>query len=289
MEWITLIISGGILISVVLVQPETYAPILLKYKSQILRKVTGDHRYVAEVEIRADTFGRRVRYALYRPFLLIIREPIIVAFGLYMTIVYVILFTFLNGFTFVFEETYGVSQGLTGLAFLGIAIGIALSTLLIPLIYRWYLQELSKIQDENHPRTKLQPEIRLYWAMLGAPCIPVSLFWMGWTARPDVSVWSPVVSTVLFGFGTMGIFISCYQYVIDSYEIFAASALASVTVLRYVVSGGMVIAAIPMYRSLSVHWTLTLMGCLSALMVPVPCLLFKYGERIRGMSKFAVG
>ena len=285
-EWITLIIAGCVLVSIILIQPETYGPILLKWKAAHLRAVTGDDRYVAAVEVRTETFLHRVRRALYRPFLLLIREPIVMLFGLYLTVIYIILFTFLNGYTFIFTETYGLSQGLTGLAFLGIAIGILLSTLLVPHVKTAYTQQLRKAEEQGHSR--LPPEVRLRFAMYGAPAVPISLFWMGWTARPDIPVWSPLAASILFGFGILCIFISCYQYLIDSYELYAASALASVTVIRYVASGGLVVAADPIYQNLSVHWTLTLMGGLSALLVPVPYLFRKYGQKVRGYSKYAV-
>ena len=35
----------------------------------------------------------------------------------------------------------------------------------------------------------------------------------------------------------LGVFISCYQYLIDSFEVFAASALVGTTVARYCVAG----------------------------------------------------
>ncbi|KAI9869684.1 MAG: hypothetical protein M1830_005219, partial [Pleopsidium flavum] len=84
-EWVTLIISGIVLILVVLFQPETYAPILLKWKANHLRNLTGDNRYKAEVEIREEPFSRRLRHALYRPFMLTAREPIIMLVALYLT------------------------------------------------------------------------------------------------------------------------------------------------------------------------------------------------------------
>jgi len=50
----------------------------------------------------------------------------------------------------------------------------------------------------------------------------------------------------------------------------------------------MVEVAIPFYRNLGVHYALTILGAVSALMVPVPYLFYIYGERIRGRSKYAV-
>lgn len=244
-EWITLIISGLILVLILLFQPETFAPVLLKWKAAHLRKITGDDRYVAEVEIRALTFWKRLLHALYRPFILVAREPIVIAFALYLTVIYIILFTFLDGYTYVFGETYGFSEGLTGLAFLGIGIGLCFASLWVPLIHHWAKRDLKALQERQGPNAKLPPEARLWFAMFGAPAVPISLFWMGWTNYPSISYWSGLVASVVFGYGILCIFISSYQYIIDSYEIYAASALASLTLIRYVAAGGMVEVGIP--------------------------------------------
>ncbi|WPH04826.1 Hypothetical protein R9X50_00772300 [Acrodontium crateriforme] len=286
-EWVTLIISGLVLSLVVLFQPETYPPILLKWKAKHLRDLTGDVRYRAEIEIREQTFLHRLKVALYRPFILTSREPIVIAIALYLTVVYIVLFTFLDGYTYIFTEIHGVSQGITGLCFLGIIIGLFGATALVPLIYKWAKRDLELIREAGGDR--LPPEFRLWIAMLGgAIAIPVSLFWMGWTSSPDISIWSPLAASVLFGYGILTVFIASYQYIIDSYEGFAASALASVTLIRYVAAGGMTIVGIPMYRNLGVHYTLTILASLGVALAPLPYLFYKFGPWIRAKSKYAI-
>lgn len=244
-DWVTLIISGFIFAMITLFQPETYAPVLMKWKAKQLRSITGDERYVSEIEIRAYGFGKRLAVALYRPFLLFTREPIVVFFALYLTVVYIILFTFLDGYTYIFGETYGFSQGFTGLAFLGMVIGILIAACLIPLFHHWVVRDLTTLRKRDGPGANLPPEIRLWFAMCGGPLIPLSLFWMAWTNYSRVLPWSDLVASVVFGFGIICIFISSYQYIIDSYEIYAASALVGLTLLRYNASGIMVVVGIP--------------------------------------------
>lgn len=284
-EWTTLIMSGLVLGLVVLFQPETYAPVLLAWKAQHLRSVTGDPRFVAEMEIRGDSFLKRLGVALYRPFLLAV-EPIVFLVTLYLTVIYIVLFTFLDGYDYIFGETHGTSPGITGLCFLSIAIGLFGASLWVPLIYKWARRDMAAIQARGVSR--LPPEFRLWYAMFGAPAIPISLFWMGWTSYPHISIWSPLLAGVLFGYGVLCVFISSYQYIIDSYEMYAASALTSVTLVRYVTAGGMTVVGIPFYKNMGVHWTLTILGAISALLVPLPYLFYMYGKRIRGMSKYAV-
>jgi hypothetical protein len=179
-EWVTLIMSGLVLVLVMLLLPETYPGILLKWKASHLRKVTGDERYKAEMEIREEKFLTRLTRALYRPFLLTFREPIIMLIAVYLTVVYIVLFTFFDGYNFIFLEIHHTSEGVTGLCFLGIAIGLFGASALVPVIYSWAQKDLTKIKERGG--SGLPPEFRLWFSMLGAPAITVALFWMGWTS-----------------------------------------------------------------------------------------------------------
>lgn len=206
-EWITLIISGLVLGLVLIFQPETYPPILLKWKAKHLREITGDERYKAAIEIRDDSFFSRIMTALYRPFLLTFREPIIILIALYLSMVYIILFTFLDGYNYIFGMIHHTSQGVTGLCFLGIVVGLFGASCLVPLIYKWAKRDLAKIKAEGGDR--LPPEFRLWYAMLGGSfAIPISLFWMGWTSDPNISIWSPLAASTLFGYGILCVFIT---------------------------------------------------------------------------------
>jgi len=194
----------------VLFQPETFPPLLLRWRASHLRRVTGDERFRAEVEIMQESLLKRLRTALYRPFLLTFSEPIISLVALYMTVIYITLFPFLDGYYYIFADIHRTSSGITGLCFLGIAIGLCLATLLVPLIYHWAKKDLQKIKEQGGDR--LPPEFRLWYAMLGgAAAIPISLIWMGWTSYSWISIWSPLAASVLFGYGVLCVFISSYQ------------------------------------------------------------------------------
>lgn len=41
------------------------------------------------------------------------------------------------------------------------------------------------------------------------------------------------------------------------------------------------------FHNLGVPWAMTLLGCLTAILFPVPILFYIYGSRIRSWSKFA--
>ncbi|CAG8930482.1 unnamed protein product [Penicillium salamii] len=284
LEWIMLIMGGAVLALVILFQPETYGDLILYWKASILRKETGNEMYRAPMETQRENLGKRLKLSVYRPFAMFYSELIIILICLYLTIIYIVLFTFLEGFTYIFGETYGISEGLTSLCWAGMLVGVLLVGAVVPVVYSWTAQDYFR----KEPRT-IAPEMRLWYTMLGgAPAVPVSLFWMGWTSNPEISIWSPLVASVLFGFGITTIFIVCYMYLIDAYGTYSASALGFLVFTRYVVAGGVTVAGGPIYKALGVQYTLTILGSISALMTFVPYLLYIYGPKIRKHSRYAV-
>ncbi|KAH7460939.1 putative efflux pump [Fusarium oxysporum f. sp. matthiolae] len=284
LEWIMLIMGGAVLVLILLFQPETYGNLILSWKASILRKETGDGRYRSPMEMNRETLGHRLKLSVYRPFAMFYSELIIILVSLYLTIIYIVLFTFLEGYAYVFGQTYGISESLTSLCWAGMLFGILLVGFIVPVVY-----SLTAKAQFREKACGFAPEMRLWYTMLGgAPAVPISLFWMGWTSNPLISIWSPLIASVLFGFGITTIFIVSYMYLIDSYDTYSASALGFLVFTRYVVAGGVTVAGGPIYRALGVQHTLTVLGSISGLMTPVPYLLYIYGSKIRKNSRYAV-
>lgn len=261
--------------------PETYLPVLLDWESRHLRHDTGDERYTSD-HSEGYSFSRRVKDILPLPVIFFATEPVISVLGGYLILLYSLLFTFLSGFDYIFMRTYGMSTAQTGSCFAAIAVGATIAALTAPGLYRWARQKTHSKHGAIVP-----PEFRLWPAIIASPFLPVSLFWLGWTNYPAISVWSGLSACGLFGVVLISIYISSYEYIIDSYGEHAASALASITMVRYLVAGGMVMASRPMYEGIGVHWTMTILGCLSVLLVPMPLLFKSYGTRLRERSRYA--
>ncbi|KAF2101721.1 MFS general substrate transporter [Rhizodiscina lignyota] len=280
MEWITLIISGSAFVVALLFLPETYLPVLLDWKAKHLRRVTSDKRYVSEHAEHAS-FTRRLKQVLPMS-ARFLREPVIAVLGGYLVLLYILLFTFLSGFEYVFKHTYNLSDGLYGSCFAAIAVGATVVTLTAPGLYSWARHHTEYVRG-----AKVTPEFRLWPAMITAPLLPISLFWLGWTNYPSISIWSGLTACFFFGAVLISMYVGAYEYIIDSYGEHAAVALASITMARYLIAGGMVMAARPMFETLGVHWTLTLLGCVAAILTPGPFLLYRYGEKLRVRSPYA--
>lgn len=280
-EWITLIISSGAFVIAFLFLLETYLPLLLDWKAKHLRRITGDSRYVSELAEK-PSFLKRMRQVLPLPAKFFAKEPVITVLGSYLVLLYVLLFTFLSGFDYVFKETYGLSTGQTGSCFGAVAAGATAFTCLAPGLYSW-----ARSTTEHVKGSSIEPEFRLWPGIVTAPLLPIALFWLGWSSDPKVSIWSCLGACFVFGVVLIAIYVSSYEYIIDSYGDHAAIALASITMVRYLVAGGMVMAARPMFEGIGVHWTLTLLGCIAAILAPAPLIFYKVGHKLREKSPYA--
>ena len=132
-DWITIIFGGIVLVLLVLFLPETYSPILLDWKAKELCRLTGDDRYRAPLDFKRVSFRHRLRNSLYRPILLFMTEPIISVHAFYLSVEFIILYTFISGYASIYGKIYHWSTGLTAVAFLGIELGVLLSAPAVPI------------------------------------------------------------------------------------------------------------------------------------------------------------
>ncbi|KAK6198264.1 hypothetical protein LQW54_010478 [Pestalotiopsis sp. IQ-011] len=65
-----------------------------------------------------------------------------------------------------------------------------------------------------------------------------------------------------------------------------ASASSANSLARYTFAAAFPFFSIQMYTALGTGWASSVLGFLSVALLPVPWILFKYGARIRAMSKY---
>lgn len=284
-DYITLMVAGISAVLIFLLGPETYAPKILSWRAAILRKETGNNQYRSEHELQLDPLWQRLWRSTYRPFDLLLHELSLVLFTLYLSFLYIVCFTFLTGYSYIYGDIYHLAQSKIGLCFLGLDVGIILAAALGLALHFVYKRKLRAAALQN--QYSLLPEDRLLLAVVTAPCLPGGLFWMAWTSSSSISLWSSLAGSVLIGIAFLGQIVATYLYIIDAFGSNAASALSIGAMVRYVCAGIMVPVSIPMYEHLSVHWTLTLLGCISLVLTPVPYVMWKLGPAIRSRSRVA--
>jgi multidrug resistance protein len=284
--WILCIFAGVCLGFIIVLLPETYVPYLLHKEAKKLRKETGDDRWHSANEHpdHKVTLKETLDHTILKPFIMIFQEPMLLVLTLYLSFVYGIVYLLFEAIPIIFQEYHGWNAVEGGLAFLALPIGGAIAVVLYGLTFnRTYMKKHHALKGKMVP-----PEERLKPLMLAAPAFAISFFWVGWTYYPSINPVSPLLAVTLMGFAILYMFLSIFNYLIDTYLASAASALAINTVCRSAFGAGFPLFATQMYIKLGVPGASSLLGGLAILFLPAPFILYKYGKKIREMSKNAM-
>ncbi|KAF2009081.1 MFS transporter [Aaosphaeria arxii CBS 175.79] len=270
--WVNLAFAGAMLVLVGAI-PETYSPVILKRRAAKLRKETGNPNIKTEQEKVKLTFGDIVRTSLIRPITMILTEPVLDLMCMYIVLIYAMLYAFFFAYPVIFTELYHYNDGQIGLMFIPILIGAGFALVATPFIEHHFVRICA--------RRAPTPEDRLIGALIGSPFIPISLFILGATSYPHIIWVGPASSGIAFGFGMVLCYYSVNNYIIDSYQKYAASALAAKVFLR---SGGG--AAFPlfitqMYHRLGLQWASWLLAFIGVGMVFIPYAFYFFGKVLR--------
>ncbi|EGX52220.1 hypothetical protein TWF173_005218 [Orbilia oligospora] len=288
-RWIFFIVSiadAVIQVLGLLFLQETYAPKLLEIKARRLRKETGNtHLHTPYEADEKRKLSKILRKALVRPFILLGTQPIVQFMAAYMAFLYGMLYLVLSTFPALWEGKYGQSVGIGGLNYISLGLGFFLGTqICAPINDRIYV----KLSRRNNNIGL--PEFRVPLMPIGAVLVPVGLLIYGWTAQ-SVTHWIwPNIGACIFAGGSIMGFQSIQTYIIDCYTRYAASAIASVTVLRSLAGFAFPLFAPTMYEKLDYGWgntTLALIGIVIGW--PGPFILWKWGANLREKSQFAAG
>ncbi|KAF8160601.1 major facilitator superfamily domain-containing protein [Pholiota molesta] len=282
--WLMFIFSAVNLITGYFFTPETYAPVLLRWRAERLFKASGGHVHYVSVHHQDQTksFGQVMRTNLSRPFIFLVTEPIVLFLAIYISIVYGTLYALFSGFPIVFQQHRHFTTGEGGLAFLGVGFGIVLGTASQSIQNRIYWRSMNQSETGRAP-----PEARLHMAIVGGVLGPVGLWWFAWTSRPSIHWIVPILAGVPFGVGVAQILQSLTTYLMDTYGIYFASAIAATVVLRSLCGAVFPLFAPAMFSALGDEWAMSVFAGLSTACMPIPLLFWKYGWWIRKRSHYA--
>ncbi len=289
---------------------ETYPPVLLERKAKRLRKETGNPNLRSK--LASDlAFKDYFKLAIVRPAKLLIGSPIVFATSLYVAVVYSYLYLLFTTITEVYESTYHFSPGIVGLTYLGIGIGCFLGVAIFGVASDRILKHMSA-KGEMKPEYRLPPMIpgckiplsQIYFLELScigpvstmanmfftllAFFVPIGLFIYGWTTHFGVHWIAPIIGTSLVGLGLVATSMPIQTYLVDTFTIYAASAVAANIFLRSLLGAMLPLAGRQLYVTLGLGWGNSLLAFVALACCPIPIIFFKYGERIRKNERWNV-
>ncbi|KAL8291917.1 hypothetical protein RQP46_002175 [Phenoliferia psychrophenolica] len=263
--------------------PEIFGPTLLRARAERLTRESADgahflsqHDVGRKIDIKTEA-----KVHLIKPFVYLLKEPTVLLFSLYIGFLYAILQIFFTAFPIIYQQNRGWKQGNAGLPFVALILGYFLAVPVTKLCSKPYLTRLSR-------DGKAAPELRLYFAMIAAASLPPSLFWMAWTATPNVHWINPVLAGGIFGWAQIGITMGIFVYFADVYGTNVGAVFSGMNFLRYGIGGVFPLFVRQLYAKLGVAWACSLIAFLLLGFMPVPFIFYKWGPSIRARSRLVV-
>ncbi|KAF3916210.1 hypothetical protein AA313_de0208884 [Arthrobotrys entomopaga] len=224
--------------------------------------------------------------ALLRPIKMIFMEPIVSSVSLYNGFCFAVFFAFFESIPFILLTEYRASQREIGNAFLAIWIGVVIAAINCVVFEHFIYQPRRRHRVENG-LSPIQPEERLYVALLGSILFPAGLFIWAWTAKSNIDIIVPLIGCVLFGWASVGTFIVTAVYLVQIYnDLLGASALGANSLVRYVMGAAFPLFTVQMYEKLGIPHAGTVLACIAIALLPIPWIIFYYGPRLRARSIF---
>ncbi|KAF4200325.1 hypothetical protein CNMCM8927_003503 [Aspergillus lentulus] len=281
--WATTIAAGCVQIAALVWLKETHALTLLRRKCHRLIKSTGNTQLHLDSQSQGKTPLRTLLTALQRPSRLLVTQPIVIIVALYMAYLFGLTYLVTVTLPVVWSEVYHESLGIGGLNYislgLGAVIGVQGNIHFVDRIYR-------QLKEKNNGVG--QPEFRLPSMFIGSVITPIGLFWYGWSVQAGAHWIMPNIGTAILSAGIMICLQSMQNYIIDSYTVFAASALAATVVLRSLAGFAFPLFAPYLYDRLDYGWGTSVLAFISiAVGIPSPFIFWYFGPKLRELSPYA--
>ncbi|GLI79736.1 hypothetical protein PoHVEF18_008077 [Penicillium ochrochloron] len=277
---------GGASAVIMLTIPETYAPIVLYKKAQRIRdaKIPGYENVKAPFEDNDRTLVGIYKVALTRPWIILF-DPISLLCAIYLAFVYTLLYMLFTIYPIVFQEKRGWNSGVGELPLLGTVVGALFGGAIVLADTRMRQkkidQGITKMEDS-------EPEDRLPLAIGGGIAFALTMFWFAWSAEFTSVHWIvPTIAGVFISSAMLLIFVGFLNYLVDVYQMYAASAVAANTIARSACGAAAPLFTSQMFAALGVGGGGSLIAGVATLLAGIPFLFYKYGKQIRMRSKFA--
>lgn len=282
--WLLMWISAALLVTLIFFFPETGEDNILHRRCNRIKQITGDNRYYTfkareESKLTVKDFAI---IALYRPFEIIVKEPIVLALDIYVALCYGAFYLFFEAFPIVFSGVYHFTLIQLGLSYLGFLVGCFFAYA-ASLIFLNYYAEKKVINGT------FTPEAFLVLAMCVSWCLPLALFLFGWAASVHWTL--PMLAEIFFVMCDFNLWESIFSYLAVSYPKYVASVFAGNGVMRAGFACAFPLFGQAMYDNLAIKgypvgWGSSLLGFFTIGLAILPFFLYKYGPYLRSKSKF---
>ncbi|KAH0836451.1 MFS general substrate transporter [Lanmaoa asiatica] len=214
-QWISAIVGGIYFLCVLLFLTETRADIILTRLARKMRKIKQDDRYHARAEIDKPSLFTLIKISSTRPISLLLTEPIVLSFSLWIGFTWGVLFCFTDSISGEMESIYGFNIGERGSTYICMTV--------------FLLSCVLDVDAETATRkyvVRKGPEARLCIALVAAVLLPTGMLIYAWTARSSIQWIVPLIGLTVFMVGASIIYQVVFVYLADWYVTLSFSIMA---------------------------------------------------------------
>ncbi|KAL7939236.1 major facilitator superfamily domain-containing protein [Trichoderma chlorosporum] len=252
-------------------------------------------RWIVKEDEQRASLGQIVLTSIGRPFLLLFTEPVVFCFSLWAAFSWGVLYLSFSVVPFLYGSNFSMSSRVY------VAMMIASAAATIVGVYQEHLLKHSqwKKQEEGFRYSDSKfwafmrrrfpaeaPEARLYFTCITALLLPVGLF-IAFLGSRGTSGYTTAVGLGLATWGIYSVYLATFNYLADTYHIYASSALAAQSFCRNILGGCFPLITSAMFTNLGLRGAGGMLGGIATGLTIIPWVLLFYGEKIRARSKFA--
>ncbi|KAF2091001.1 MFS general substrate transporter [Saccharata proteae CBS 121410] len=260
---------------------ETRGGVVLKKRAKALRAATGDQRYKSRMDLEARNVKEMLHASSVKAVKMLATEPVVLAFGLWIAFAWFLTFLFLSAIPITFQEHHGWNEGVAGLPYISLCVGVTIGWLANFLQIRKY-ESLMK-EKNGH----VLPEARLYGAMFGAIWLPIGLFIYSFTQYAFVSWVGPLIALAPIAIGIFFVFEATYSFTADCYGENSSSAIAGQGLMRNTLGAVSPLFATQFFHNVGSQYAGLILALIATVLTFIPFVMFKWGHILRARSKLA--
>lgn len=214
---------------------------------------------------------------------LLTTEPTVFIFMLWCAFSFGLIFISTESIAQVFTTTFKFEDYQTGLIQCSMFVGEIFGVFFCLLINQYYARSArSKGTESDKPIVERSLHFSIPATIIG---LAGGLLIYAWTSYSQLPWIAPSIGLALQGCATQIIVNAVTIYITDSYERYAASAVAGIAFGENTFAAFLPLASLPMYSKLGFQWASSLLGFVALILTAAPIVLTWKGPQIRARSK----
>lgn len=256
-------------------------------------------RWKVQADEERDSLTTIISTSMRRPFYFLVTEPVVFSFALWASFAWGILYLAFAVVPYLHDDDFNASSRTYAAMIVGSAIATGVSIWQTDLLQHpeWRADCVSEHTNSKFwtfMRRKFPaeaPESRLYFACITGALLPAGLFGAFMSPSTGREGDGGTALAIGFGFATWGIYaiyLATFNYLADTYHIYAASTLAANSFCRNLLGGGFPLVTALMFDNMGLRGAGGLLAGLAAALTVIPWVLVFWGSSIRARSQMAI-